>query len=447
MDANEHPIESDDRRLGNLDLAVLWGDLAVGLLVLAAGALLVPGMGLAAAAGAIVVGSAVGVVPLALVGWAGAREGLPGMRLFRPVLGARGSWIPTVFNVVQLLGWTALEIWAMARVASVVSREAVGVELFPLWLLVVTVGCTALALGGPVRVVRVWLERFGVWVVGACGLWITWRLAGAIGDAWGVPGVGGWPTFPLAVDLVIAMCVSWLPLVADYNRFARGRGVAGTAVGFGLGNAWFLFLGAALAATGVGPDAVGIGAAVADLGGGLVVLALLVAAESDEAFANIYSAAVSLRNLVPRVPHRAAVIGIASVAAVLAATLSMADYQSFLLLIGSVFVPLFGVFLAAYFLRGRRGEARPGLDVGALAAWVLGFLAFQWSAPTGPGWWVDAAEGLAAWLHLPMPLWDGGASLPGFAMAFVAALALVRRRGAAPRPPAPPTDRQTRSSA
>src|SRR5262245_57264585 len=108
------PVRPEERRLSGLDLAVLWGDLAVGLLVLVTGALLVPALGLPSALLAIVVGSVIGCIPLALVGLAGAREGLPGMMLFRPVLGVRGSYVPSVFNIVQLTGWTGVELWGMS---------------------------------------------------------------------------------------------------------------------------------------------------------------------------------------------------------------------------------------------------------------------------------------------------------------------------------------------
>lgn len=429
-----------ERRLSVLDLAVLWGDLSVGVLVLAAGALLVPALGLGQAFAAAAVGSVVGAIPVAMVGSVGAREGRPGMALFRPVLGDRGSWLPTVLNLVQLVGWTALELWAMAGIAAAVSRDLFGVEAFGLWLVLAAVGSAALALGGPVRVVRLWLERFGVWVVAACGLWLTWRLSSVVAEAWGQPGAGGWPTFPLAVDLVIAMCVSWLPLVADYTRFAAPRAWIGTYVGFAMGNAWFFALGAALATAGAAPDALGIGASVADLGGGLAVLLLLVAAESDEAFANIYSAAVSVRNLTPRVAQPTAVVTVTAVAAVLAATLSMADYQTFLFLIGSLFVPLFGVFLAAVFVKRRRGRATRSVDPGALVAWGLGFVVFQVSVPTGPAGWTEAVGDLAATVGMQVPLFGGtwGASLPSFAAAFLAAMVLVRKQPVGERPPGAP---------
>ena len=251
------PVPPERRDLGGLDLAVLWFDLSVGLLVMVTGALLVPALGLGRAFLAIAVGTLIGCIPLALVALAGQREGVPTMVLLRPVLGERGSFLPSALNVVQLVGWTAVEFWAMGEVANVASSRLFGFESRVVWLAVVAVVCTALAIGGPVLVVRRWLERFGIYVLLASAVWITVEvLRSADLDAiWNTAGSGGLP-FWLAVDLVIVMPVSWLPLAADYNRFARGgsRAPLGTYAGYAAGNAWFYALGALLVlATGRAP--------------------------------------------------------------------------------------------------------------------------------------------------------------------------------------------------
>jgi nucleobase:cation symporter-1, NCS1 family len=452
------PVPPEHRRLSGLDFAVLWGDLSLGLLVLLTGALLVPALGLPSALAAIAVGSVAGSAVLALVGLAGAREGVPGMVLFRPVLGLRGSYLPSVLNIVQLVGWTGFEFWAMSSVAREMSNRLFGFGSYWLWLPVVAVLCTLLALGGPVVVVRQWLEKFGVWVVAAVAAWITVRVltVGHLGGAWSAPGHGGLG-FWLAIDLVIAMPVSWLPLVADYNRFAR-QGVssaAGTFWGYAAGNFWFYALGALLVVGGQlsDPSPAGLGTAIASVAGGGVVLVALLVGETDEAFADIYSAAVSSQNLRERIPQRGAVVVVAAAGAALAAWLgsrpnvAVGDYEYFLFLLGSVFVPLFGVFVADYFVlsKHRRSTGSYGLDGTAprrlngpaVAAWVVGFAIYQWSVPVGPAWWTGGVERvLHGWLHLPFPLFGSiaGASIPSFGVALVAYLVLDRvgsRRAAA----------------
>ncbi len=438
------PIPADHRRFSAFDLSVLWADLSIGLLVLVSGALLVPALGLGPALAAIAVGSLVGCLPLALVGLAGAREGVPGMVLFRPVLGVRGSFLPSTANLVQLVGWTAFEFWAMGSVASAVGKELLGADSYLLWLAVITVVCTALALGGPVLVVRRWLERFGFWVVLAVAAWVTFRVAtvGHLGTLWHRPAVGGLP-FWAAVDLVIAMPVSWLPLVADYNRFARReRGsLAGTYWSYAAGNMWFYALGALLVlGVGSAPDVLDIGTKVAALAGGAVVLVALLVGESDQAMANIYSSAVSVQNVAPRLSQRALIVCVGFIGFALAALIrnSAATFEYFLFLIGSVFVPLSAVFLAHYFIvhRGRYGEAalfgsaRSGVRARAIVPWFAGFVAYQWFLPTGPAWWVSAFQRLLhGFMHLPVPLIarsSVGGSVPSFAVAFALAIAMLR---------------------
>ena len=342
------PVPPERRVLSGLDLAVLWFDLSVGLLVMVTGALLVPALGTGRAFLAIAVGTLIGCVPLALVALAGEREGVPTMVLLRPVLGARGSFLPSALNVVQLVGWTAVEFWAMGEVANVASARLFGFESRAFWLAAVAVVCTALAVGGPVLVVRRWLERFGIYVLLGTAVWITVEVLRSSGAVWDTAGRGELP-FWLAVDLVIVMPVSWLPLAADYNRFARpgSRATLGTYAGYAAGNAWFYALGVLLVlATGASADALGIGSAIVGLAGGGVVLVALLVGESDNAFADIYSAAVSTQNVASEVSQRGLAVAVGALGFLLALAFTAERYEQFLFLIGSIFVPLTAVFLA-----------------------------------------------------------------------------------------------------
>ncbi len=141
-------------------------------------------------------------------------------------------------------------------------------------------------------------------------------------------------------------------------------------------------------------------------------------------------------------------VGVAGLA--LAAVLSDAAgaFEVFLFLIGSVFVPLFGVFAADYFVlsRGRYGEAAmferadASIRWRALVPWIVGFVVYQWCVPTGPSWWVDGLEHVVHdWLHLPFPLIGGsplGASIPSFVVAFCSDADRRFGDGRRPRPSA-----------
>jgi NCS1 family nucleobase:cation symporter-1 len=343
--------------------------------------------------------------------------------------------------MVQLIGWTAFELWAMALVASRIAGGPFGEASFYLWLVVATIVCLLLSLGGPVLVVRRWLERFGLWVLAGAAGWVTIRALATfdLGGLWSRPGDGGLP-FGSAVDLVIAMPVSWVPLVADYNRFARGgvSSTAGTYLGYAVGNVWFYALGALLVlGAGSVPSPAGIADGIATLAGGTLVLVVLLVGETDEAFADIYSAAVSAQNVAPRLSQRGAIVAVAAIGAGVAAWLfglpdeGVLTYEFFLLLIGSVFVPLFAVFLADHLVLGRRDE-RGGVRVTALLAWALGFVAYHALTEVGPEGWVSVVKGAADALGMAHPLFGGAipASVISFVVAFGAALLLLPiRRG------------------
>jgi purine-cytosine permease-like protein len=160
----------------------------------------------------------------------------------------------------------------------------------------------------------------------------------------------------------------------------------------------------------------------AGLAAALAVLAITVD-EADEAFANIYSSAVSLQNLVPRVPQRALVVLVSVAATIGALALDLRRYQDFLFLLGAFFVPLLGVLLAHWLLNSARYSRSDVFDAPAvrpalLAAWLIGFAVYQWLLPTGPGWWVDAVESVRP----PTGGLDAiGVSIPSFFAAFALA--------------------------
>ena len=289
-----------------------------------------------------------------------------------------------------------------------------------------------LALLGPIGFVRKFVRKFAVWAVLASLLYLTWwALDGAgFGSLWDREGEGGFSVLD-GVDLVVAITVSWIPLAADYTRFARDRGSAfwGTAGGYFLAGTWMWVLGAILFFSRDITDPAALPVAVAAGGLGAVLALLAVTAdETDEAFANSYSAAVSIQNLAPELPQRALVTVVCVVATVGALTIDLLSYQSFLLMLGSFFVPLFGVLLADWLAAGARyGErdvfAGPSVRWGMLAAWIAGFALYQWLHPVGPSWWTDAL-GDGAGL-------DIGATLPSFAVSVALGLAVAtlgRRR-------------------
>jgi len=433
------PVPERLRTLGLWDLTVLWGNLGVSLLVLVIGALLVPALTLRDALLAILVGGLIGNAMVGTAGMIGADARVPSMVLLRAPLGRRGSYIPTALNALQCLGWATFELIIIAAAASALSDEVFGVEAKTAWTIGFGALAAAFALVGPVGFVRRILRRFGVWIVLASLVYLTWwALSDAdIGALWDAPAQGG-STFWLGVDLVIAITVSWVPLVSDYTRFARDRapGFWGSGAGYFIGGTWMLGLGIFIVLSRGVSDPVEIPPAVAAAGfaAALALLAVTID-ETDEAFANIYSTAVSLQNVVPAVEQRVLIAAVALVSTIGALLIELRNYESFLLLLGSFFVPLFGVLLADWLVSGARYTSAQIFNAPAwrpelLAAWLLGFLLYHWlhEPPLGPSWWVDIVE------QTDQPNLGIGASLPSFAASFVLALGLGSLASRLPQP-------------
>ena len=410
------PVPDRLRTLGGADTTMLWGSLGLSLLVLVAGTVLVPALSLRAALLAILVGGIFGNALLGLAALLGAEARVPAMVLLRAPLGRAGSWLPTALNVLQNLGWTIFEVLVIAAAARALVHGPLWV-----WKLVAAAAATALALLGPIGFVREWVRRFALWIVLASLGYLTWW---ALHDAslhalWSRPGKGGFPSFWEGVDLMVAMPVSWLPLAADYTRFSRsGRSAFwGTAVGYLVPNMWLYALGAILLLTRGLSDAPSVLTAIAS-GGAAAAVALLALGvdETKEPFANVYSAAVSLQNVFPRAPQRLLIFVVGGVATVGTFVIDLQQYASFLLLLGSFFVPLFGVLLAQWLAGFRDPFAASEVRAGQIAAWLAGFCLYQWLSPVGPHWWTAIVDRF----HPGHVSWT--ASLPSFAAAFGLAL-------------------------
>ena len=334
---------------------------------------------------AIFFGTLVGVALLASVGVIGCDTGLSSMAALKLSLGTRGAMLPAMLNVLQLIGWGSFEIIVMRDAASLLGARAFSegsVLSSPmLWTLIFGALATLLAVSGPLTFVRKVLRKWGIWLLLAACLWLTWNLLAKadLPALWGQKGDGSLP-FALGFDIAIAMPLSWLPLIADYSRFGkRARNVfGGTALGFFIGNFWLMSLGVAYTLA-FAPSGEVNALLLALAGAGLgIPLLLILLDESENAFADIHSAAVSGGILSQvKVEHLALTIGV--ICTLIACFAPLAQYQNFLLLIGSVFAPLFGVVLVDHFILRKR-SARVSVSLfrwSTLLAWGGGVLTYH----------------------------------------------------------------------
>ncbi len=412
------PVPAEQRAFAARDAFALWFSLGVGLLVLQAGALLTPALSLGEALVAILVGSALGVLPLAAAGMMGTDSGLSAMASLRPSLGLRGALLPAALNVVQLVGWGAFEIIVMADAADTLTKASFGLSAPMVWTLFFGALATGIAVAGPVSFVRRFLRDWGLLLVVGASAWLTYALLARhdLGEALARPGTGGLG-FGAAVDIVAAMPLSWLPVIADYTRFGRSPGAMfrGGALGYFVANLWFYALGAAYALT-AGPDA-SIAVTLAAAGG--LALLFILFDETDNAFAAVHSAAVSSGTAV-RIPVRALAAGFGALCTLLALTVPLTQYEGFLLLIGSVFAPLFGVALADHFVVRRRR-----VDVGEIDRRGGAYCFTGGWRLAGLGSWLI---GVAVFQAISAALPDLGATLPSMAASALVFLAATRLR-------------------
>ncbi|RID99021.1 purine-cytosine permease family protein [Simplicispira hankyongi] len=387
------PISSEQRVFRLRDHASLWFSLGVGLLVMQVGAYLMPALGTKEALLAIVGGSLIGAGMLGWVAKIGCESGLASAGLMHAVYGRSFARLPIILNIVQLLGWGTFELVIMRDATVAIGRQS-GSLLAGYWPVLATLlwggAITLLISGSMVQLVRQIISRVALPLVVLSLLWLTWKFLGmaqaqGLEALWQRRGEGGMGVLP-ALDLVIAMPISWLPLVADYARHGKSGSAAlrGTWAGYALANIWCYALGMLVALVLPSEDLV---TALLLAQGGLIALSLILIDEVDNAYGDAYSGAVSTHSLLPRWSVRQWGLLIAVLSTGLALVLPMHSLEPFLLLLSSVFVPLFGVILGC--LAGRRDVAAQVASARAahatpIAIWLAGIACYHLLAQFAP---------------------------------------------------------------
>ncbi len=420
--------------LSLLDQVGLWGNLGVSLLgftgaifVLQPGGAGTPELSLAAALTAIVAGTVLGTVALGLAGLPGALTGAPAMVLLRGLFGARLSWLPTALNILQCLGWGIFELVTIATAAHTVAPALPK----PGYVLIAGVA-TALLTVRPLGAIRV-LRRYAAGAVLIVMCYLLVQLARQP-----LPGLnhGTWSGFWAATDTVVAVAISFAPLAADYTRHSRSprAAFAGAVAGYSTTQVLCYVIGLLALVTVARGDPSHIYGAFIALPLGAAGFAVLAARELDQSFADVYSTAVSVQNLRPLWDRRILAVLITAGATAGALWLNIADYEDFLVLIGSVFVPMSAVLITDYFVVSR---GRWDLSAAArsrwlmLVPWAAGFVTYQLINPGYVSWWASAWTSIRHGIGFTPASWMS-ASILSFAVAAMITLLTA----ALPRSPA-----------
>lgn len=359
--------------LGFTHFLFLWFGAAVSIAEILTGGLLAP-LGFQSGMAAIVIGHVAGTAMLVLGGMIGTRERIPAIVSTRISFGVYGSYLFSVLNVLQLVGWTAVMIIAAARSANEISKMLWGMDQLSLW---------NMGIGG---LVLLWialgreggLKKLNMLAV-VLLFGITMLLSKVVfqdSSALSALPAGGMG-FGEALELSIVMPLSWLPLIADYTRFAKQPKTAalGSGLGYFIGSCWMytIGLGAALIAGNPEPSAMML---AADLG--LSALGIVVLATVTTTFLDAYSAGVSFANLFPRLDEKKVALAMTVIGTAVALWVDIEQYENFLLAIGSVFAPLFAILLTEYFIiKNRQLRTEMLVNWSALAVWVLGVVLYH----------------------------------------------------------------------
>jgi len=379
------PVPHKHRILGGFDYFILWSSLGVGLLVFSAGSFLSEAPFYYALL-AIIIGSIAGSILLSLAGKIGSDHAIPSLIGIRPAFGLYGSYLAAILNIIQLIGWTTFEILILSKAAQNLSHLHVPF----LWNIVFGIVIALFGIFGPLFLVKQWLSKFAIWIVYASSIIILVALLSQnLSNS--ISAVGKDMSFFVALDLVIAMPISWMPLVSDYNRFAKTSKGAfmGTLIGFSITNIIF-YLGGLLLGLG---DVSSILISIQSILFGFILLVMVVD-EVDNAFADIYSAAISSQSIFRNLNQRYLIIGFTALSTILSIFVSIEGYQQFLLLIGALFIPLFGVLLTDYFVvkRGKYqtdviyGNGNKIIKIGypAIIAWSIGAILYYLLSQLSP---------------------------------------------------------------
>jgi len=393
--AGIEPVSKDERNLGGWDFFLLWAGAAISLAEIWAGSLIVP-LGLGLGLWAILLGHFIGNTPFALGGLIGSRWGIPTMVSVRPSFGIRGSYFAAALNVIQLIGWTAVMLIVCGGAADAISKFY-GFSNLPLWIILSGIITTLWALVGH-RIWK-WLERISVFALLILCAAMTYIVFQEYG--WGklsqIPRQKDF-SFMIGMDLVIAMPISWLPLVSDYSRFATNSRSSfwGTWIGYFIVSSWMYLLGLAASLATQSPDPSGIVMSLmVKFGWAIPALIIVLFSTFTTTFLDIYSTAISGMNIVPKLGERKGVIigGILGTATALIFP-TLLDYEHFLLFIGAMFCPLFGIVLVDYFLirkglldvgdlykKSGKYWFSKGMNLPAILAWAIGFAIYLGFSP------------------------------------------------------------------
>ena len=365
-------MDKSSNNLTLLSFLALWFGASISIAEILTGGLIAP-LGFRSGLAAIIIGHVIGTAILVLGGIIGTEERLPSIMSTGISFGKYGAYLFSILNVLQLLGWTAVMIISGARSVNEITKALWSYNNIYLWSIII---------GG---LICLWIffgktgwKKFNLIAVTLLFL-LTILLSTVVfrNSELFSTGSTGAISFGSAIELNVIMPLSWLPLIADYTRFAKRKrdGIIGSFLGYFIGSTWMyaVGLGAAIVAGNADPGAMMLAANL-----GFTALGIVVLSTVTTTFLDAYSAGVTFLNIFPKLTERKAALYMGILGTLIAVIVPIEQYENFLYAIGSVFAPLFAILLTDYFIikKNRKLQEELLVNWGAAVVWVMGVIMY-----------------------------------------------------------------------
>lgn len=354
-------------KFSGFSLTALWFGAAISVAEIMTGGLLAP-LGFKLGLFIIIIGHVIGGFIMVAAGNIGYEKKLASMETTELTFGKYGKSLFSFLNAIQLIGWTVIMLISGGAATSILTQNIFSFGNPSLWIIVLGI------------FIGIWLYAGkGLWkagniVVGLLMLIITMiliRLGLTTGDITSMPNLHTM-SIGLALELTIVMPISWVPLVADYTRDSKSKlaGNLGTFVGYFIGSSLMYFVGLIAA---LGFQSTDIGSILLNQGYGFFGVAIIMLSTISTTYLDAFSAGLSIKNLIPSLSEKHLGTGVLVISVVIALTFPMTAYESFLLWIGAMFVPLFAILITDYYILKNQFKS----DILALMIWILGVFIYR----------------------------------------------------------------------
>jgi len=356
-----------DKQVSNFGAGLIWFGAAVSIAEILTGTLIAP-LGFEKGVIAILLGHIIGCVLLYLAGLIGAKTDKSAMETVKGSFGQKGSILFSLLNITQLLGWTAVMIIAGARAASVIIDAPFNIQGTTFWS--ITIGALIL----------VWVlvgikSSSKLHLVAMSGLFLSTVVLSAVVFKGGSATVIGNMSFGSAVELSVAMPLSWLPLISDYVKIAKQptkAAAVSTGVYF-LTSCWMYIIGLGAAIFTGQSD---IAQIMLQAGLGLIGVLIIVFATVTTTFLDAYSTGVSFASITKKIRSKWIAIITCVVGTLLAIFTPIEQYQNFLYFIGSVFAPMTAILITDFFIL-KKDYSNQMVNLTNLVLWGIGFIFYR----------------------------------------------------------------------